>query len=162
MKQLILLRHAKSDWSHNLSDHDRPLNTRGQGAAPAIGAWLRDKGYLPDEVLCSTATRTRETLDLLDCDAPVRFERGLYLAETADMLAILHTAKADSVLMLGHNPGIGLLARMLVKSPPAHPRFDAYPTCATLVARFDVDSWDQVARGTGTVVDFIVPRDLTD
>lgn len=160
MKQLILLRHAKSDWSHDLSDHDRPLNQRGRRAAPAIGAWLRDQGYLPDEVLCSTAARTRQTLDLLGCGAPVRFEKGLYLADASEMLAILQGASGNSVMMLGHNPGIGRLARMLVKSPPAHPRFDAYPTCATLIARFDIDRWDQAARDTGRAVDFIVPRDL--
>ncbi len=162
MKHLVLVRHAKSDWSHSLPDHDRPLNQRGRHAAGAVGIWLRKEGHLPDEVLCSTATRTHETLDLLQCDGPVRFDKGLYLAEASEMLAILQTAQGDSVMMLGHNPGIGLLARMLVKLPPAHPRFDAYPTCATLVARFDVTNWNEVARNTGTVVGFIVPRDLTD
>ena len=62
-KTLILMRHAKSDWSSGvLEDHDRPLNARGQVAAAALGDWLRSKEWLPGEVLCSTATRTRENL----------------------------------------------------------------------------------------------------
>ena len=70
MKRLILVRHAKSDWSLGMADHDRPLNVRGRASAAAIGRWLREKNLRPDQVLCSTATRTRETLDLLDLDAP--------------------------------------------------------------------------------------------
>lgn len=162
MKQLILLRHAKSDWSHDLPDHDRPLNSRGRRAAPAIGAWLRDHGYLPDEVLCSTAARTRETWDLLGLDAPARLEKALYLATVDEMMQVLQGARGDSVMVLGHNPGIGLLARRLLRQPPAHPRFDAYPTCATLVARFDADSWRDLPPHSGTAVDFIVPRDLME
>ena len=59
MLRLILMRHAKSDWSHlDLSDHDRPLNNRGKASAAALGDWLRVKSYLPDQVLSSTAART--------------------------------------------------------------------------------------------------------
>ncbi|MCR9271517.1 MULTISPECIES: SixA phosphatase family protein [Mameliella] len=162
MKQLILIRHAKSDWSHGLPDHDRPLNSRGRRAAPAIGDWLREKGFLPDDILCSTATRTRETLALLGAKAPVRFEPALYHAAPETMLEILKTAAGNSVMMLGHNPGIAALAEDLLESPPDHPRFAAYPTCATLVARFDIDDWRRLQPGTGTAEAFIVPRDLTD
>lgn len=162
MRQLILIRHAKSDWSFDLSDHDRPLNPRGRRAAPAIGDWLRAKGALPDEVLSSTAARTRETLDLLGIPAPARFERALYLAAPETMLDVLKSGVGDAVLMLGHNPGIAELAAGLVKASPQHPRFEAYPTCATLVARFDIDTWQDLRPGTGTVQAFVVPRDLTD
>uniref|UniRef100_UPI0035189862 SixA phosphatase family protein n=1 Tax=Nioella sp. TaxID=1912091 RepID=UPI0035189862 len=65
MKRLILMRHAKSDWSLGQPDAARPLNARGQRSAEAMGDWLREKGYLPDQILCSSAQRTRETLDLL-------------------------------------------------------------------------------------------------
>ena len=162
MKQLILIRHAKSDWSHGLPDHDRPLNSRGRRAAPAIGDWLREKGFLPDDILCSTATRTRETLALLGSKAPVRFEPALYHAAPETMLEVLKTAAGNSVTMLGHNPGIAALAEDLLETPPDHARFAAYPTCATLVARFDIDDWRLLQAGTGTAEAFIVPRDLTD
>ena len=73
-RTLILMRHAKSDWGHaGLADHDRPLNARGTRDAPRMGAWLRGKGHLPDEVLCSTATRTRQTLEGLGLSVPARF-----------------------------------------------------------------------------------------
>ncbi|WP_417209417.1 SixA phosphatase family protein [Antarctobacter sp.] len=162
MKQLILIRHAKSDWSFDKPDQDRPLNKRGRRAAPAIGNWLRDHGYLPDEVLCSTAARTRETLALLNTPAPTRFERALYLAAPDTLLDVLQSAQGTSVMMLAHNPGIAGLAEALVQTAPDHPRFAAYPTCATLVAGFDIDDWKDLRPGTGHARAFVVPRDLTD
>ena len=62
--QLILMRHAKSSWDDPAAaDFDRPLNGRGRRSAKALGHWLRQRGWLPDRVLCSSARRTRETLD---------------------------------------------------------------------------------------------------
>jgi phosphohistidine phosphatase len=90
-RTLILIRHAKSDWDDPaLSDHDRPLNARGQLSAPRIGAWLAERGVTPDAVLCSTALRTRETWDgiathLPEAPEPV-FSHGLYHAAPIDML----------------------------------------------------------------------------
>ncbi|GHF63258.1 SixA phosphatase family protein [Seohaeicola zhoushanensis] len=163
MKTLILMRHTKSDWSTGAtSDHARPLNKRGTASAAALGDWLRARGWLPDEVLCSTATRTRETLAGLRLDASVRYLDELYHADPDTMLAALHDATGDTVLMLGHNPGIAECAGLLVRAPPADDRFHSYPTGATLVARFPVDNWSAVTWGSGEVADFIVPRDLTD
>lgn len=159
--RLILMRHAKSDWSSGVTrDHDRPLNARGLRAARAMGDWLRAQGYLPDRVLCSTATRTRETLAGLRIDAPAEFIPALYHAEPGVMLDILRGAEGQSVLMIGHNPGIGELAGDLVTHAPDHPRFFDYPTCATLVVDFQAADWSAVAAGRGAPVDFVVPRDL--
>lgn len=162
MKTLILIRHAKSDWGGGLPDHDRPLNARGRRSAAAIGDWLRAKGHVPDEILCSTATRTRETLDLLGVDAPTRFDRALYHAGAEALLEALRAAEGDTVMLIGHNPGIGLFAAAALRRAPDHPRFDAYPTAATLVARFDIDDWRDMDLHSGQAVDFIVPRELTD
>ncbi|WP_439521107.1 SixA phosphatase family protein [Marivita sp.] len=160
MKRLILMRHAKSDWSASGDDHDRPLNKRGRASAPAMGQWLKDQGWLPDEVLCSTATRTRQTLDLLGLpDLPTRFERPLYLAEPDGMVTILKTATADTVLLLGHNFGIAECAHQLVSEWPEHPRFMDYPTCATSLISFDVDTWEDLHPGTGHCEAFSIPRD---
>lgn len=162
--RLILIRHAKSSWDDpTQDDHDRVLNTRGRHAAPAIGGWLAMRGYEAEQVLCSTAARTRETLDRLAIGAaalPVRYERRLYHATSDRMLGLLHTAEAESVLMIGHNPGIADFARRLLRTAPHHTGFATYPTCATLVADFDAARWDDVQFGTGRAVDFIVPRDL--
>jgi phosphohistidine phosphatase len=161
VKRLILMRHAKSDWSASGDDHSRPLNKRGTESAPAMGAWLCRKGWRPDEVLCSTSTRTRQTLDLLGlADMPTRFERGLYLAEADQIVDFLYTAEAMTVLLIGHNFGIGNCAHRLVKTPPAHPRFLDYPTCATSLIAFDIDDWTDIRWRIGHCEDFAIPREV--
>jgi phosphohistidine phosphatase len=160
MKRLILMRHAKSDWSRDLDDHDRPLNARGQSSAQALGQWLRDTGHLPDQILCSSATRTQETCALLQLENALQPEPELYLAAPHDMLRILHGAQGDRVLMLGHNPGIAMLAEHLVETAPEHARFRDYPTGATLVLAFNITDWKDTKPGTGRALDFVVPREL--
>lgn len=163
MKRLILMRHAKSDWSLGTADQDRPLNSRGRRSAEAVGLWMRDMGYAPEEVLCSSAARTRETLDRLALKkAPTSYQKAMYLAEADKLLDILRKATGDSVLMLAHNPGIGDFAHVLVAEGADHPRWNDYPTCATMIADFDIDDWSALTPGTGTLVDFVVGRDLTD
>lgn len=163
MKELILMRHAKSDWSAGGGgDHERPLNKRGRQAAAALGDWLRAEDLLPDEVLCSDAMRTRETLLRLDLPSGVSqtFSRDLYLATHDDLLRALRAAKGDRVLMVGHNPGIGWCAEALLDVPPDHPQFSSYPTCATLVAQFDITDWSQADWGKAKARHFVVPREL--
>jgi phosphohistidine phosphatase len=160
-RRLILMRHAKSDWgSPGLPDHDRPLNNRGAKDAPAIGAWLRVHAYLPDEVLCSTATRTRETLSGLGVDATTQFLPALYHADPETMLDVLRRATGTTVLMVGHNPGIAHFAADILRQPPDHPRFDDYPTSATLVAQFEIDDWSNLKLRTGKAKSFLIPADL--
>ena len=163
MLRLILMRHAKSSWGNPaLDDHDRPLNGRGRRSAVALGNWLREGGYLPDEALSSTARRTRETLAGLKLDMPVRFEPGLYLASPNEMLEGLGTARGRTVLLLGHNPGCAEFAEGIVNARPDHLRFLDFPTGATLVLDLPVDDWAEVDWGTGTPVDFAIPRELTE
>ena len=163
MKRLILMRHAKSDWSAGISsDHDRPLNPRGRRAAAALGDWLRDMDLAPDQVLSSSSVRTRETIVRLDL-APgtdVQFDRSLYLADQMTILHALRAARGETVLMLGHNPGIGVFAETIVSASPAHPRFGQYPTGATLVVDFEIDDWGQADWGTANARHFVVPREL--
>lgn len=161
-RTLILMRHAKSDWGHaGLADHDRPLNARGAKDAPAIGTWLRAAGFLPDEVLCSTATRTRQTLEGLALTAPTRFVPALYHAEADTMMEVLREATGDTVLMVGHNPGIAAFAADILSRAPDHPRFDDYPTSATLVARFAIKDWSDVTWHAGQAEAFVIPADLS-
>ncbi|MFP4044187.1 MAG: SixA phosphatase family protein [Rhodosalinus sp.] len=160
MRRLILIRHAKSDWSQALDDHARPLNKRGLRSAPLIGEWLRAQGYLPDEVLCSDAVRTRQTSSGLGIEAPVTFARMLYHAEAEDIMEVLRAAEGRTVALIGHNPGIGEFAQRILAEAPEHPRFRDYPTAATLVADFDIDVWDDAGFGEARAVDFVTPRDL--
>ena len=163
MRRLILMRHAKSDWSAGHPDHDRPLNKRGHASADAMGNWLRKTGYQPEQLLCSTAQRTRETLKglRLPSEAEVSFHHGLYLAEATRMLTLLQRAEHRCILILGHNHGIADMAHNLVSERPAHDRFDDYPTAATLVCDFDGDSWKKTGWHEGQPVAFVVPRELT-
>ena len=96
MPHLILLRHAKSDWGDPaLDDFDRPLATRGQRAAPVMGKWLAKKKWRPDLVLCSSAVRAKQTLDLVLAMLPgepqVRYLKSLYLAPPSGMIRLLRT-----------------------------------------------------------------------
>jgi phosphohistidine phosphatase len=170
MKTLILMRHAKSAWDDpHQKDIDRPLNSRGRKAAPQMGAWLAGAGYQPDVVLCSTARRTRETLELMQGSLPAgvrtEFVEGLYMAAPREMLTEIGKvpAKAATVMLLGHNPGIGSLAVLLVGSGESkalgnmHGKF---PTAAIAVLSFDVPQWSALAPGSGKLIAFQRPRDL--
>ena len=164
MLRLILMRHAKSDWDNpDLYDFKRPLNKRGRASAEALGQWLRDRAYLPDEVLCSSSVRTTETLRQLKLDPQTKTEmvRTLYHAGAQSMLEVLREASGSVVLMIGHNPGICALANALLREPATHERLSDYPTGATLVCDFDVTAWAEVDWHSADYVDFVVPRELT-
>lgn len=160
-RRLILTRHAKSAWDDpTLADHDRPLNMRGRRSALALGDWIASRGYEPEEVLCSSALRTRETwqmaaLATLEVRPQIRIEPGLYNAGPERMLAILRTASQPTVMMLGHNPGIAEFAAMLPARAPMDPDFRRYPASATLVVDFQIDNWDQIKPGQGSALDFV-------
>lgn len=109
--RLIVLRHAKSDWDAGAhSDHERPLNARGQREAPIVGRKLREHAYVPELVLSSDATRTTQTLQAMRAffpEAVVRFERELYLAGLSVVRRqVQGLGDAPRTLMVvGHNPG---------------------------------------------------------
>lgn len=165
MKRLILTRHAKSSWDDPLTpDHDRPLNARGKAAAADLGQWLASRDYIPAEVLCSDSERTRKTFSGVAPALPgapvMELKPALYHAGPDVMLAVLRHARADVVMMIGHNPGIAEFAHRLVSKTPMTSDFTRYPTGATLVVDFDVESWAEAAYGQGITVDFVVPREL--
>ena len=166
MKRLILIRHAKSSWSSGAADdQSRPLNDRGHAAAVKVGNWLKGEGYIPDQVLSSNATRCAQTWEgiapALDANPEVSFQDALYLAGPQAMLDALHAATGNTVLMLGHMPGIGEFARDLRRDPPpAHEASRKYPTGAVTVLDFKVERWADVQMGTGKFVTYTAPRAL--
>lgn len=161
-RTLILMRHAKSSWDNpGQNDHARPLNPRGRRSATALGDWLRAEGWLPDEVISSSSARTRGTFAGLKLDVPAQFTDALYHADPDRMLAVLAQARGETVLMLGHNPGIAAFAARLLTAPPDHPRFADYPTCATLVARFEIANWHALRWHSGRPLAFVIPRELS-
>ncbi|MQY43496.1 histidine phosphatase family protein [Epibacterium sp. SM1969] len=158
---LILTRHAKSAWDTSApSDHARPLNKRGTRSAIAIGAWLRDHDYMPHQVISSSSQRTRETYDLMELDAPAIFIERLYHANSDVMFQVLREAEHKNIMLLGHNPGIAAFAHAILNHAPAHSRFEDYPTGATLIAEFPLESWADLTWGSGRALDFAVPREL--
>ncbi|MFQ1702272.1 SixA phosphatase family protein [Loktanella agnita] len=163
--RLILIRHAKSGWNDpGADDHARVLNQRGHESAIAIGEWLAKQGYMPELILCSDATRTQETAALiiphLHPQPRLQLSSALYHAAPDTILDLIRRSEAASIAVVGHNPGIGMLARGLVETAPDHARFGDYPTCATTVLDFDADRWNAIQPYQGRIVDFIVPRDL--
>ena len=162
MRHLIILRHAKSSWSNpDVSDFDRPLNKRGKRSAKALGLWLKEKGMVPDAALVSSARRARETWDRLGfADLTPDVRRELYLAEPETLLDALQDSTAQTTLILAHNPGIAALSHDLVDTPPDHPRFDDFPTGAMLIVKFAGNG--PIELGTGEVVSFVTPHDLTE
>ena len=162
--RLILIRHAKSSWDDAVSgDHARPLNQRGRHDAPVIGRWLAAKGYVPQVLLCSDAKRTRQTAALIMPALPEQPELilmpHLYHAAPQTIADAVAQHSETVIGVVGHNPGIGMLANRLVDSPPDHPRFADFPTCA--VAVIDLTQGASLPQ-SGRCVDFIVPRDLTE
>lgn len=110
MNSLLLMRHAKSSWKDaGLSDHDRPLNKRGQRDAPRMGRWLQSQNLIPDRIICSSATRTSQTATaiakIIDCETETI--EDLYLAGLETWEKVLSAQRnTQVVLAIGHNPGI--------------------------------------------------------
>ncbi len=165
MKHLILLRHAKSSWANpEQDDFDRPLNKRGKRGARALGKWLRATGIAPQTILCSSARRARETWEGLELSGAPFFNEDLYHANADQILEKIRSSKADGkwMMVIGHNPAIGTLAKNLLVTPPEHPRFGDFPTGALLVADFDVKSFAKIVPASGTARHFLTPHDLVE
>ena len=110
MPELLLARHAKSDWPLGVDDHERPLLQRGRRDAHALGVWLSAKAGPLDRVVISTATRTRQTWDIasshLDAGLNCEFTDDIYEADWSDLLAVARqSGPAQRTLLIGHNPG---------------------------------------------------------
>ena len=160
MKRLILMRHAEAGWHINTDDHERPLSASGIRDAKKIGSWLKEKAYMPDEVISSTSVRTRETLSYLLLDCPQIFERSLYLADADQMKSTLKTLLSETVILLAHNPGITELAYDLMNHEEKHENFMDFPAASTLVIDFKADRWSEVKSDSGIFVDFVMPLQL--
>ncbi len=163
-RRLILIRHAKAVEDEQGGDHTRPLNARGVADAAALGAWLAEQGVMADAVLCSTATRTRETLEILGNSQPsaaqqgkVRYSDKLYLASAADILAQIQAVDdaATTLMVVGHNPGLHVLLAQLTEHY-THAEDEQrvtmkFPTAACAMLRMEADSWADVAAHSPTL-----------
>lgn len=170
MLTLLLLRHAKAEpATPGVADIDRALADRGRVDAPRMGAYLSEHKLVPDLIICSTARRTRETLDLvvpeLGAVVPSLMEAAIYEASVARLLGVIRKAPAMAhrLMLVGHNPGFEDLASDLMRTADkdAESRFDKkYPTSGLAVLTFDIDAWAKLTPRTGTLVAFTAPRYL--
>jgi phosphohistidine phosphatase len=153
-----------------MPDHDRPLSQRGERAAEAMADHLLAKAPVPDLILCSTATRTRQTLapliERLPAPAPpIALENGLYLASEDVLLNRLQDLPetVSTVLVIGHNEGMWHLAEMLAghgKATLLAGLREKFPTGALATLQVDLENWSALAAGVATLVAFARPRDL--
>ncbi len=153
MPTLIVLRHAKAATPLGTPDVERPLAGRGRKDAQQAGDELRAAGLAPDRVICSTALRTRQTLEGLGLDVPVEFESRVYDNDADEILDLLRGQSGHHTLLLvGHNPSMHQLVFGLTGAAGDH-----FPTSATAVIEFD-GGWEDLWPGTGRLVSLWVPR----
>jgi len=163
MKTLFLLRHAKSSWADaGQPDFARPLNERGQKAAPLVGRFMRRENLQPDLILSSPATRARETITLVVgagkflCE--VRYDERIYEASLARLLEIVMQLEesAGAVLLVGHNPGMEELVLHLTGEQ------QHMPTAALACMELNIEKWSKTRTGIGHLEQLIRPKELAD
>lgn len=163
MKNLTLLRHAKSSWKDpDLDDFDRPLNGRGQRDAPMMARRLAGRIFEPDLVLGSPALRIRQTLEVfvqeLNIDpAIVIFDERIYLAEVEDLIDLVRGIPDDRcrVLLVGHNPGLTELANYLTGD-----ELENLPTCALYGTELPVSAWGRLEQEVGKLLFYDYPKKM--
>ena len=169
-RTLTLVRHAKAEHVPGKTDHDRELAPRGRKDARAIGAWLSDPSHAVAHglALCSTSERTRQTLEGICAGGAfakdTRYDERIYDASAAGLLEILREVpdSVSAVLMIGHAPGIPVLATSLAHndsgSSDVMERLSlGFPTSGLAVLGFD-GHWAALAPETAYLRDFVVPR----
>lgn len=172
MKYLTLIRHAKSDWDTNASDHERPLNERGRRNAPIVGRFLA-RTYLgsngvpallpkPDRLITSTALRAKTTAELMQPElgveaAKITLEPRAYLAEPKTLLQVVREFNDawNHVMLFSHNDGISAFARKLLRRDHLD---ESMPTCAVVLLELPWDSWAATEWEEARLVGYITPK----
>lgn len=170
MKRVILVRHAKASPAETgMKDHERPLNEKGEQACELVGDYMENKKLIPDFVFCSTARRTRQTLELLEkkwSSSPLKtFKPLLYGGGVNPYFDVIYTASAadDSIMIVGHNPDIQLTGLDLLKeaSPEIYAKIEKkYATAGVLVMDFEVDVWSEIKYKSPVSASFMTPKML--
>jgi len=169
MKTLTLLRHAKSGWDDIVErDFDRPLNLRGRRAARTVGKEMQAQGLTFDLILASPARRVIETLEEVASSygrLDPHYDERLYLAPAQTLLEIARASpdSAESLLLVGHNPGLEELALLLTRAGAGTLRDEVeekFPTATIAEIELPAERWSGIAEGSGRIARFIRPRDL--
>lgn len=160
MKRLLLVRHAKSDWNNDLTDHERPLNMRGRKAAPFMGRKLAEKGLVPDLIISSTANRALTTARMMAeqlgyDESRIEQTSDVYHASAQELEEVVNRVGDEYalVMLVGHNPGMSMFVDHLTKDGTGH-----MPTAAIAGVSFGVSEWRAVAGETGMLLFFDYPK----
>ena len=161
MKLLTIIRHAKSSWKQpGVEDFARPLNGRGKRDAAAMGQRLAAAGFQPDLIVSSPAKRARSTATRLSKEigypkAAIVFEEGIYHATSDRLLQIVRKLddSLEHVALVGHNPGFSALSGLLSRDYTGD-----MPTCSVVRLHLAVNSWQEVSRKCGRLLDFDYPK----
>jgi phosphohistidine phosphatase len=163
MKSLLLLRHGKSDWDADyVGDHERPVARKGRKAAAHVGAFLYKTDQVPELVLCSTALRTRQTLQIAVESGTwgpvdVEYDKTIYMAGYTQLVHRI-AAIPDAVelaMLVGHEPTISLLAGQLIGEASVR-----FPTAAIARVDLNVRQWSQARAGIGSLMWHVIPKHL--
>lgn len=167
-KKIYILRHAKSDWSTDTpTDFERPLNKRGMRNASEMGQWMATQGIIPDVVICSTAQRARQTITRV-CTAMgidesnIEYNSELYLASLDELLSAIRSLpeQIESVMLVGHNPGLEELLIYLVGSTAAISIDRKILPTATLAQLKLSSTWLEAKRGSASMITLTRPKEL--
>ena len=160
VRELLILRHAKSDWDAGVSsDHARPLAKRGIRAARRMGRFLAKAGEVPEHILCSSAMRAVSTVQLAaragDWGAPIDYRDTLYLPDTETLIREIRGAPdtLSALMLVGHEPAWSELISELIGGGEVR-----FPTAAMARINFDVDSWDRIRRDHGELAWLVKPK----
>lgn len=164
-KDIYLIRHAKSDWSYNVRDFDRPLNSRGLDAAPLMAERLSERNLLPELIVSSPARRALATAQFFAnklgiATGSIALEPDIYEASYPAILNIINRLEDDykCAAIFGHNPGFTDLANYLTDEGLYN-----IPTCGIVHIHFaDIDTWSEISGSMGTLVSFTYPKDSED
>ena len=169
MRRLLLLRHAKSDRPPGVADRDRPLNERGTASARLMGGYVARHSLVPSRVLCSPSQRTRETLAEMAPHWPatvkVVYEERLYATTPKTILALIceQDAKAETLMVIGHNPELHEAAELLIAAGDVSLRErlrEKFPTCAFAAIDFAANAWSRIHDHSGRLDRYVTPRSI--
>lgn len=161
MKIIYLIRHAKSDRDNpNLADFDRILNQKGMDDTILIGNQLKELHFNPELLLCSTAQRALQTLEIIvnqtNClQANTIFDFSIYQCSLNYLTFLIDSlpSKDNEVAIIGHNPGITLLSNYLTND-----LIDHIPTCGVVKIELEINDWKEIVQGIGSKKYFISPK----
>jgi len=167
MKKLYLLRHAQSQPSFDIADKDRTLTDHGKKEATSLGTYMSKNNIIPDQIICSTAIRTRKTLDSLKQSIKtdnINFSDSIYNASTGDILKEIQNTADDikSLLIIGHNPAIHATGQLIAPNgdkEAIHKHTIAYPPNTLTIIDCPTDKWSDIQPSINIMTEYIETKD---